>query len=87
MWGQNFLGLMKKNEVKSVDFTSGISEDELKTLLRGLAKRKGLKAIQDGLSAISASHITINSSIYVTLDAQDVVLEKGAQLLEREGEK
>jgi len=86
IWADNFIGLMKKSEIRSVDFLPGIFPDEIKIFLKGLAKKKGLQAVQEELAAIKAEHVKLNINLYVTLDSQDVVLEKGADLLASRGE-
>jgi len=86
-WTNNFVNLMKNNEVKSIDFTPGVNIEGIKVLLKSMSKKRGIKTIISELSSIPSCNIVVNASVYAALDAQDVVLEKGAQLIEERGEK
>ena len=64
IWEDNFIGLMKKSDITNISFLPGITLDEVKLILKGITKKKGLVELQKELAVIHSEYLKLNDPGY-----------------------
>lgn len=75
--------------IKSITFKPGITIKEIYLLMENLAKKRGLKGTGDSITEMfkreQVIHIGLNERVYAAIGDADLVIERGADLIEKSG--
>jgi hypothetical protein len=75
--------------IKSMTFKQGVTIEELHLLLDSLANKRNLKGTGDSITKVflaeNVSHIGLNEKVYAAIGDSDIVIERGAEIIEKSG--
>ena len=62
IWEDNFVGLMKKSELVNIVFLPGVTGDEVKLILKGITRKKGLALLKKELLELKTGCLKLNDT-------------------------
>lgn len=84
-----FMDAINACNIKSIAFRKGITIKELHLLLDSLVRKRTLKGTGDSILQLfkveNVTHIGLNEKIYAAIGDSDLVIERGAEIVEKSG--